>query len=122
MADVTIYMDLRPAGKSDDLKDTLDYAAAYAAVRRVVEGPDGRGPARPAPPPASRRAATAPGPFALVERVAQRCAEALLAMDARVRAVRVGVRKPHVAVEGVLESLGVEVLRRRQAAGGGAAR
>jgi 7,8-dihydroneopterin aldolase/epimerase/oxygenase len=110
VADVTLYMDLRRAGQTDDLKDTLDYAAAYAAVRRVVVG--GGEPARPAP--ASRRAgASYAGPFALVERVAQRCADALLAMDGRVRAVRVGVRKPHVAVEGVVESLGVEVLRRR---------
>jgi len=97
-------MDLRAAGLSDDLKDTLDYAAAYAAVRGVVEG--GRG--RP------RAGGGGGGPCALVERVAQRCADALLAMDTRVRAVRVVVRKPHVAVEGVLESLGVEILRRRQ--------
>jgi len=108
-------MDLRLAGASDDLKDTLDYAAAYAAVRGVVEG--GRG--RPVSLAAAAGGAGGSGggggarPCALVEQVAQRCADALLAMDARVRAVRVGVRKPHVAVEGVVDSLGVEVLRRR---------
>jgi dihydroneopterin aldolase len=120
---VTIYMDLRPAGLSDDLKDTLDYAAAYAAVRGVVESARGRPAVAAAKARGSGGNSTSNGPFALVERVAQRCADALLAMDGRVWAVRVGVRKPHVAVEGVLESLGVEVLRRRQqgaGAGGGA--
>ena len=119
VADVTLYMDLRAAGQSDDLKDTLDYAAAYAAVRRVVESargrPGKRGATAASPPSSSSSSSGGAGPpFALVERVAQRCADALLAMDARVRAVRVAVRKPHVAVEGVLESLGVEILRRRK--------
>ena len=42
-----------------------------------------------------------------------RVASALLRTFPSVADVRVGVRKPHVAVEGVLESLGVEVFRSR---------
>lgn len=53
-------------------------------------------------------------PAQLIESVAERIAERILAGHPLVTAVRVGVRKPHVAVSGVVQSLGVEVMRLRQ--------
>ncbi len=35
--DVEIRGDLRPAGRSDQLRDTVDYVRCYEAVRQVVE-------------------------------------------------------------------------------------
>ncbi|MCR5403911.1 MAG: dihydroneopterin aldolase, partial [Butyrivibrio sp.] len=37
--DVEMFMDLSPAGKSDDLNDTVNYAEVFEYIRQVVEGP-----------------------------------------------------------------------------------
>jgi len=34
---ITLYADLRPAGRTDDLADTVDYRAVQEEVRRAVE-------------------------------------------------------------------------------------
>ena len=91
--DVTMSACHRAAGASDDIADTVDYARAFDLVRAEVEGRDN-----------SRN---------LIERVGERVARALLREFPAVRDVTVGVRKPHVAVVGVLGSLGVEVFRER---------
>ena len=36
--DVVMYLDLAPAGKSDDLKETVNYADVFAEARAIVEG------------------------------------------------------------------------------------
>jgi len=76
--DLDIEVDLRPAGLSDDLDDTLDYGALAGAAAGVVSGER----------------------HALLERVAQRIADAVLT-DGRVTSVTVTVRKlrPPVAVD-----------------------
>lgn len=35
---VTLYADLRPAGRSDDLADTIDYKGLKGDIRALVEG------------------------------------------------------------------------------------
>ncbi len=35
--DLTLYTDLRKAGRSADLKDTMDYAAAFQCVQKICE-------------------------------------------------------------------------------------
>jgi dihydroneopterin aldolase len=52
-------------------------------------------------------------PRKLIETVAERIAAGILAQHGRVHSVRVGICKPHVAVAGVVQSLGVEITRRR---------
>jgi dihydroneopterin aldolase len=76
--DVDIEADLSTAGASDELTDTLDYGLAAALAERVVR---------------TER-------HTLLERVAQRVAEELLALD-RVEAVRVTIRKlrPPLAID-----------------------
>jgi dihydroneopterin aldolase len=69
--DVDVEADLQSAGASDSLTDTVDYGELAAAVQRVVTGERWR----------------------LLERLATRVAEELLAADARVRSVTVTVRK-----------------------------
>jgi len=63
-------------------------------IRAIVEGP----------------------PAQLIEAVAERIASRILRDYPTVSSVTVGVAKPHVAVGGVLQSLGVEITRRRLAA------
>lgn len=86
--DLDVEVDLSAAGRSDDLADTLDYAAVAAAAVVVVSGQ----------------------PSALLEQVAERIAEAVLA-DARVGAVTVAVRKLRPPVPLEVASVGVTITR-----------
>lgn len=53
-------------------------------------------------------------PQQLIEAVAERIAGAVLRDHPAVAAITVVVSKPQVAVSGVLQSLGVEITRRRR--------
>lgn len=88
VVDATIFSDLSQAGRTDDLHDTLDYAAVYETIRNIVEGK----------------------PYNLIEAVAETIAATILEED-KVKSVTVRIQKPQVAVPGVVESLGVEIRR-----------
>lgn len=89
LVDVDAWVDLSKAGESDDLEQSVSYADMYKQIKVIVEGP----------------------PFKLVESVASAIANALLSTHPSISDVRVKVCKPHVAVEGVLDHLGVEIFR-----------
>ncbi|MBA0607235.1 hypothetical protein Godav_019571 [Gossypium davidsonii] len=99
LVDVDAWMDLRKAGKSDNLSDTLSYTDIYrnlatlcnSIVKEVVEGPS----------------------HDLLESVAQMIASKTFTNHSQISAVRVKVGKPHVAVHGCLDYLGVEIIRYR---------
>jgi dihydroneopterin aldolase len=87
--DVELEGDLRAAGASDRLDDTVNYARAYELVREVVEGE----------------------PCHLLEAVAERIAGRLLQLPRVERAtVRVRKRPP---LEGEFRAFGVELTRAR---------
>ncbi len=87
--DVEIRTDLRPAGGSDRLHDTVDYVRCYDAVRHVVE---------------TRQ-------HNLLEKVAEEIATALLS-DERITSVRVRVAKqPPLA--GIFNRFAVVIERAR---------
>ena len=50
----------------------------------------------------------------LLESVAHRIASATLFEFPQISAVRVEVKKPHVAVQGIIDYLGVEIVRHRK--------
>src|SRR5215210_8229693 len=92
VVDVELRLNLRPAGLSDDLSQTVDYGEVHKQVREIVEGP----------------------PVNLTETLAERIAATVLEEHPPVEAVRVKVAKPHVRLgETVLEDSAVEILRRR---------
>jgi dihydroneopterin aldolase len=92
VVDVELRLDLRPAGLSDDLSQTVDYGEVHEQVKEIVEGP----------------------PVNLTETLAERIAATVLEEHPPVEAVRVKVAKPHVRLgETVLEGSAVEILRRR---------
>lgn len=97
--DVALGVNLQPAGLSDDLAQTVSYSAAWAEVRRVVEGE----------------------PRHLIEAVAEEIAAALLALDARVAWARVRVAKLEVPIRGSLLDAAAVVITRRRAGKGGPA-
>lgn len=88
--DLELALDLRPAGTRDDLELTVDYAAVYELVRRIVESTS----------------------FRLIEALAEAIAHEALTMQ-RVSEVTVRVRKPDVQVGGPLAYAGVEIRRAR---------
>jgi 7,8-dihydroneopterin aldolase/epimerase/oxygenase len=90
--DVELVVNLQPAGLSDDLAQTVDYARVYETCRVIVE---------------STR-------FNLVEALAEAIAHELLS-DFPVLEVTVRVRKPQVRLGGPFRAVGVEIHRRRTA-------
>jgi dihydroneopterin aldolase len=89
--DLDLAVDLGPAGVSDDLADTVDYGAVCAAVELVV----------------------AMAPVALLERLAERMAAAVLVTDDRISDVEVAVRKLRPPVPQQLDTSGVRIRRQR---------
>ena len=94
VVDVELHLDLRPAGLSDKLEETVDYGEVHRQAKEMVEG----------------------APVKLTETVAERIATAILEGHPLVEAVRVKVAKPHVRLgDTVLTGSAVEILRRRVA-------
>ncbi|MGI5817625.1 MAG: dihydroneopterin aldolase [Armatimonadota bacterium] len=87
--DVELGLDLRPAGESDALADTVDYKAVYDLVARVER--ENR--------------------FRLIEAFAHAIAEGILA-GFDVEQVTVRVRKASVPLGGLIDHTEVEITRR----------
>jgi 7,8-dihydroneopterin aldolase/epimerase/oxygenase len=92
VVDVELWLDLRPAGLSDDLAKTVDYGEVHRLAKQVVEGE----------------------PVDLTETVAERIANATLEEHPLVEVVRVKVKKPNVRLgDTVLDGSAVQIVRRR---------
>ncbi len=85
LLDIELGLDLRRAGRSDRVEETVDYAAVAREVKELAEG----------------------GPFKLAETIAEAAAERVLALF-KVDQVTVRVRK--FSVPGTT-SVGVEITR-----------
>ena len=91
IVDLAVAYDLRRAGETDDLQDTVSYAQLYRLTRDIVEGPS----------------------YQLLEAVAARIAATVLDRTPVV-AVRVRLRKPEVPIKGsILAAAAVEITRWR---------
>lgn len=97
--DLDLSVDTAAAGASDDLTDTVDYGAVCAVVEATVTD----------------------GHVQLLEHLVALVADAVLAVDARIGAVDVSVRKLRPPVPQHLASSGVRI-RRSRGAGAGAHR
>ncbi|HWE71398.1 MAG TPA: dihydroneopterin aldolase [Acidimicrobiales bacterium] len=89
--DLDLEVDLAPAGRSDALDDTVDYAGVVERAGAVIAGP-----AR----------------YRLLESLAEAIAETALA-DGRVASVTVGLRKLEPPLEADIATVGVRITRRR---------
>ena len=91
IVDIEIFLDLSPAGISDNLSHTISYASLYRVVKKEVEGP-------------SRN---------LLEAVAETIASAILDQF-EIHKVNVRILKPEAPIKGsVLDYAGVEITRGR---------
>lgn len=89
--DVEMGLDLRAAGESDDLDDTVNYAKVYDVVSTVLT--------------VTRKY--------LIEALAEEIADDLLRDFDSLRWVRVTVHKPAAPIDGIFSDVGVTILRRR---------
>lgn len=98
VVDLTLSLDLRPAGLSDDLAQTVDYVDVYRIAREVVEGP----------------------PHRLIESLAESIAARLLATFPSLSAVAVRVAKPGAPLPSSASGeVAVEIHRGRSPTSGG---
>ncbi|MEW6173571.1 MAG: dihydroneopterin aldolase [Bacillota bacterium] len=91
VVDVTLYLDLSPAGGADEVDKTIDYVAVYRKVEEVVCGRSVR----------------------LIETLAESIAASIL-KSFGVPEVSVRVKKPGAPLPGCFESVGVEIFRRAE--------
>jgi dihydroneopterin aldolase len=91
VVDITAWLDLRAAGASDELGDTLDYGALAQRAADIVAGP----------------------PRNLIETVSAEIADAIMA-DERLHAVEVVVHKPSAPIPLTFDDVAVVARRSRR--------
>ena len=85
----TLFLDTRKAGKTDDLKESLDYGEACQVIKKIVE---------------TER-------YMLIERLAEEIAEKLLLTFSLLKAVEITVKKPWAPVLVNLDTVSVTIQR-----------
>ncbi|NGP46882.1 dihydroneopterin aldolase [Bacillaceae bacterium SIJ1] len=91
MADVVLYLDLQPAGQSDHLAQTVNYAEVYEVVQKVMEGT----------------------PAKLLEALAESVAQALFTAFDHVHSLTIKIIKPDPPIPGHYDHVAVEITRER---------
>ncbi|WP_337969494.1 dihydroneopterin aldolase [Virgibacillus salexigens] len=89
--DATLYIDLRHAGKSDDMNYSVHYGQAYELIKEVVEGEK----------------------LNLIEAVAESIATKLLTRFHLLEACTIKVTKPDPPIPGHYDSVAVEIYREK---------
>ena len=90
LVDLVLGLDTRPAARTDDLQDTVDYGSLVAAVKNAVET----------------------DPVDLIETLAQRIADLCLT-DSRVQWTEVTVHKPDAPIEATFSDVTLTISRSR---------
>ena len=91
IVDLTVTLDLKNAGESDDLDYSVNYGELFQVCQRIVEGK----------------------PYKLVEAVAEKIASAVLNEFPLIENVTVKLIKPDPPIPGHYRSVAVEITRSR---------
>lgn len=89
--DLTVSVDLKQAGETDDLNYSVNYGELYQVCKEIVEGT----------------------PYKLIEAVAEKIAASILKAFLPVSDVTVKVIKPDPPIPGHYQSVAVEITRSR---------
>lgn len=89
--DVELFADLKKAGQTDNMMDSVHYGHAFDVVKKIVEGE----------------------PKNLIEAVAEKIATELLSQFELLHACKVTVVKPDPPIPGHYQSVAVEIYRER---------
>lgn len=91
IVDVSLDVDLKHAGETDDLEHTVNYGAVYEDVKRETQIQS-----------------------KLLEHVAERIAKTLFNHYNQIMALKVKITKQNPPIPGVYDGVGVEIVRERQ--------
>jgi 7,8-dihydroneopterin aldolase/epimerase/oxygenase len=91
IVDLVTEIDLKKAGLTDDLEESISYVDLYQVSQEIVEGE----------------------PFKLIEAVAEKVAMVILEKFTKVERVTVKVIKPNPPIKGHYHSVAVEIIRSR---------
>ncbi|MFD1849238.1 dihydroneopterin aldolase [Oceanobacillus bengalensis] len=89
--DAELFLDLKNAGVSDDMNDSIHYGQVYEIIKEIVEGEASN----------------------LIEAVAERIANKLLGTFDLLTACTVRLTKPNPPIPGHYESVAVEIYREK---------
>jgi len=90
--DLVVDVDLKRAGMTDDLNESISYVDLYKICETVVEG----------------------DPYKLIEAVAEKIAMEIIEQFEKVEQVSVKVIKPNPPIPGHYQSVAVEIIRSRR--------
>lgn len=88
--DAVLYVELTPAGLSDDMHDSVSYADVYTAIQDVVENEP---------------------PVKLLERLAHKLAVRILSEYPLVEELMIRVTKPDPPIRGIYDNVAIEITR-----------
>ncbi len=91
IVDLEIELDLKKAGETDDMNESVNYGHIYDETKKVVEGQAKQ----------------------LVEAVAEDIASTMLDTFQKVQAIKVKVIKPDPPIPGHYDSVAIEIYRER---------
>ncbi|MCU9615265.1 dihydroneopterin aldolase [Caldibacillus lycopersici] len=91
IVDLTVAADLKKAGETDDLAETVNYAEMYFVCKEIVEGES----------------------YQLIEAVAEKIAQTILEKYSKVQFCTVKLIKPDPPIPGHYRSVAVEITRTR---------
>ncbi|QXM07177.1 dihydroneopterin aldolase [Crassaminicella indica] len=89
--DIELYVELKKAGMTDNVKDTVHYGEAYSLIRDIVTNKK----------------------FHLIEALAENIAGEILKAFPLVQEINVIIKKPEAPVPGIFDYFGVEIRRKR---------
>jgi dihydroneopterin aldolase len=92
LIDLVASLDLQPAGVTDQLDKTINYAEMYEHTKQIVTGPS----------------------VQLIESLAEQIASKILTYFELIEEITVTVVKPNPPVPGIFDSVAVEITRRRK--------
>lgn len=91
-ASVSLAVDIKKAGQTDELDNTVSYVGVYDICKEIIEGK----------------------PYKLIEAVAEKIAESILsAYDGQIFGCKVEVIKPDPPIPGHYKEVAVEIVRGR---------
>ncbi|MFZ3101086.1 MAG: dihydroneopterin aldolase [Desulfitobacteriaceae bacterium] len=91
VVDLDLFLNLRAAGNSDKVEDTVSYAEVYSVIKECMLGET----------------------FDLLERLAEYIAQKVLAVFA-CSALRLEIHKPQAPVPGIFRDISVEIWREQE--------
>ncbi|MDF2840420.1 MAG: folB [Clostridia bacterium] len=93
LVDAVLYVDLKAAGLSDDVVDTVSYAEVHQIIEHQVTTKQ----------------------YKLLEALAENIANEILQKHDKVQEIELTIKKPEAPVKGIFDYFAVEIRRKRNA-------